>query len=591
MRRAVESAAARGAVTGGAIGALPVGGFAVPEFTPRETMHGTQLFREFPFPAGHEDKIWNSWRGSDHRKWLEAGAMVRKFGLGFVVIQWINPDGSLPALQVQRLDSFLENSSGAAPQQKPVVKPGRDGHMVLEPGVVTAESDPDSYEPAATLEPMIQERIAPEYSYQIRSACQLLDALNRWGGAWDGSDMGTGKTYATLAAAACTFRNIGIVCPLSVRSAWLKAFRHFGLDHLFVINYDKLRGGATRWYSPAKGWSVIPKDTIIIFDEAQRCKHAKTANARLLSWAIEQGVWAICASGTMAVAPWEMEITGRVIKLHNGGKSYDDWLVKHGCYWNPKKKKWAMRKGGHNMATIHRQVFPLRGARVRIEDLGDRFPETQIIAEPYTVDDKAMRTIDDAFAAAEVKINLIRRKEGDSKAAQARQGAFMEAWHISEMAKVEAAVELGQSELEAGRSIMFFCNFNDVREKIMLELGTRCGIYGGQHPKERDRCIEEYQSNRSRVIVCNLTAGGVGVSLHDEHGGHPRTSIIFPNPRAQDFKQAFGRPHRAGGKSKSRQIVLFAADTVEESICETVREKLANLDSLNDGDINPAAVF
>jgi hypothetical protein len=589
MAAVMEAAGAK--VAAGAMGQLPIAliGLQVPDFTTRDTMHGPQLFREFDFPVGWEDRIWSSWQ-RDKLKWLEVGAYVKKIGSRFLVIQWLNPDGSLPPIARQR----MEQAFGTAPEvpvPKMKGKPGSGGGFALEPEHVTEYVDPDTYEPTAQLEPIIAEKISGRFEYQQRPARQLMDSLNRWGGAIDASDMGTGKTFQTLAAAACTFKNIGIVCPLSVRSAWLKAFRHFGLDHLFIENYEALRGGSRRWYRQATGWNVVPKDTIIIFDEAHRCKNGKTANSRLLRWAIDQGIWAICASGTIATAPWELEITGRLVKLHNGGDSYDQFLMRNGCYWDSAKKKWKLNRGGHHMSNLNRQLFPLRGARVRIEDLGDLFPETQILAEPYTVGDAARRTIDEAFENAERKIRKLRREQGDGAANRARGGAFMEAWHESEMAKVEAAVELGHNELEAGRSIMFFCNFNDVREAIMKAFNTRCGIYGGQHPGERDRCISAYQSNRERVIVCNLTAGGVGVSLHDEHGGHPRSSIIFPNPRAADFKQAFGRPHRAGGKSKSRQIVFFAAETVEESICDNIREKLANLDSLNDGELNPTFSF
>jgi hypothetical protein len=52
-----------------------------------------------------------------------------------------------------------------------------------------------------------------------------------------------------------------------------------------------------------------------------------------------------------------------------------------------------------------------------------------------------------------------------------------------------------------------------------------------------------------------------------------------------------GRVHRAGGKSRSRQIVFFAAKTVEEQICSVVRSRMANIAALNDGDLRPEAKF
>ena len=96
--------------------------------------------------------------------------------------------------------------------------------------------------------------------------------------------------------------------------------------------------------------------------------------------------------------------------------------------------------------------------------------------------------------------------------------------------------------------------------------------------------IEKKYSDESRIIICNIKAGGVGVSLHDLHGNHPRVALISPTDSAQDLKQTFGRVHRAGGKTKSIQRILFA-EGVEEEVAANVAAKLECLDQLNDGDL------
>jgi superfamily II DNA or RNA helicase len=62
-------------------------------------------------------------------------------------------------------------------------------------------------------------------------------------------------------------------------------------------------------------------------------------------------------------------------------------------------------------------------------------------------------------------------------------------------------------------------------------------------------------------------------------------ALICPTFSATELKQALGRIHRAGGRSKSVQKIIFTAGTIEEKICETVRRKLGNLELLNDGDL------
>ncbi|NBQ65785.1 MAG: hypothetical protein EBT95_09730, partial [Verrucomicrobia bacterium] len=78
---------------------------------------------------------------------------------------------------------------------------------------------------------------------------------------------------------------------------------------------------------------------------------------------------------------------------------------------------------------------------------------------------------------------------------------------------------------------------------------------------------------------------GVGVSLHDENGIRPRSSLICPTYSAIDLKQALGRIHRAGAKSKAVQRIIFAADSIEETVMKKVKAKLKNIETLNDGDI------
>ena len=167
----------------------------------------------------------------------------------------------------------------------------------------------------------------------------------------------------------------------------------------------------------------------------------------------------------------------------------------------------------------------------------------------------------------------------------------MKAWHESERAKVAAIVKMIRSEQEEGRSVAVFVNFTDVREKLMTELKTDCAIFGGQNPDARQKAIDAFQRDQSRVIIANIDAGGVGVSLHDLNGNHPRTAIILPTNKVVSLTQALGRVHRAGGKSKSRQIILFASGTIEETICETIRKRMGQIATLNDGDMTPQPKF
>ena len=89
-----------------------------------------------------------------------------------------------------------------------------------------------------------------------------------------------------------------------------------------------------------------------------------------------------------------------------------------------------------------------------------------------------------------------------------------------------------------------------------------------------------FRSDRIPCAVLNISAGGVGISLHGER---QRLSLISPSWSAIELIQTVGRVRRAGG-SHSVQKILFASGTVEEAVCARVRSKVGCIETLNDGD-------
>jgi SNF2 family DNA or RNA helicase len=156
---------------------------------------------------------------------------------------------------------------------------------------------------------------------------------------------------------------------------------------------------------------------------------------------------------------------------------------------------------------------------------------------------------------------------------------------VSELQKIPALIELCKDALAERRSIFVGVNFSDSIDAVRASLkDIPCSIIrGDQTAEERQRNIDSFQADKTRVIIANLRAGGVGVSLHDLNGRFPRTALICPGWSPTDLKQALGRVWRAGGKSTSIQRILYAADTVEEKVAERIEERLRTLAILNDG--------
>jgi superfamily II DNA or RNA helicase len=162
----------------------------------------------------------------------------------------------------------------------------------------------------------------------------------------------------------------------------------------------------------------------------------------------------------------------------------------------------------------------------------------------------------------------------------------------AELLKVPTFVELAKEQRREGKSVCIFVVYKDTLEAICKKLGAEFGedqialVYGGQKSKERQDDIDLFQANVKRIIICNIAAGGVGISLHDLDGNYPRVSLISPTYSGIQFMQALGRIFRAEGRTPCLQYIVFCAGTIEEQICEKIHGKLNNLDALNDGDLS-----
>lgn len=169
---------------------------------------------------------------------------------------------------------------------------------------------------------------------------------------------------------------------------------------------------------------------------------------------------------------------------------------------------------------------------------------------------------------------------------------IMKARRLAELHKVSTFVDLAIDAYEQDKSVAIFVNFKETLEAIIKRIGKKVGekliskICGGQDELERDVEVENFQADKTRFIVCNISAGGVGISLHDLNGNFPRITLLSPTFSAVAFLQATGRIHREGGLTDCVQYVVYCAGSIEEQVCYKLQGKLGALDILNDGDLS-----
>ena len=425
------------------------------------------------------------------------------------------------------------------------------------------------------------------FDWQEDHARKLADALIKYGCAKDGSDTGTGKTVVALSVARDLQLTPFVVCPKSVVPAWKEWIQKFDFP-VHVYNYEKLIRGTTEFYK-RKGtqrfWTLHPERVLLIFDEDHRCKGAKSENAKMMIAAKSRGLSTLSLGATSCTNPVEMRALGYLLDLHND-RGWWNWCLKNGC---KRGTFGGLQFMGSKAALkrIHDHIYKLgQGSRLKITDLPPgSFPEGVIIPEGYDVG--AASEIDEIYDDLKSKLDEIEHKKSDDDSALTLQ---LRARQEVEILKVPVLEELARDALEADNSVVIFVNFKDTLEALLRRLSGLHEISiieGSQTGVVRELEVKRFQRDESRICLVMTQAGGTGLSLHDEHGEHPRVSLISPSFSAVDLRQALGRIHRAGAHSPAVQKIIFAEGTVEMRVCRLVRQKLNNIDLINDNEMNP----
>ena len=529
-----------------------------------QTKYGSKWMRYWVIPKDYLEGFFVFWNNSKIK--LKAqGYSISKNKLG----QW-----TLNEWQTNKAD-FREDF-------------GKDNKV--EPLIIQKES---------TLQSYTVKNVKGLKEFQIPSVAKLCAAILKNKAALDGSDTGAGKTYTAVGVARELGMGIAVVCPKAVIYSWNKVIKdHFGMKPEFVLNYESVKTGKYKdigvWKSVSKistreffQWN-IPKNTLIIFDESHRLKGHGTQNSEIAIAAKKQGYKILCCSATNAINPIELKCVGLITGLYKTGK----WLAflrEHGCEQG--RFGWEFSGDKDVLKKLHADLFLDRGVRVRRDDIKG-FPDSEVIAEAYNIDEKSQKELKEVYEEMEKELKYLQAQCKNTKEYQLNSMVIMlRARQQAELIKVPLFVEMAEDALEDGMSVVIFVNFSETVRALSKRLNTNCVVWGENKGNERDVHIADFQADKKRVIIVNIKAGGAGLSLHDLNGNYPRISLISPTPSAVDLRQALGRVWRDGGKTKSLQKIIFAASTVEEEVCEKVKLKLSALDTINDGDVSIGTEF
>jgi len=442
---------------------------------------------------------------------------------------------------------------------------------------------------------------------QINHADALINSLYINGFAFDLSDTGTGKTYCACSIIKEMDRPTIVICPKSVMTNWSRVSQSWNLKNVIILNYELLVRGNTKylkynkkkWNVRYKNWNdrgvelSFPKNALIIFDEVHKCKGYNSLNGELLIACKNAGHFVLAMSATAVTNPLEMKAIGYTADLHNG-VNFKEFVKGCGAETN--------RFGGlvvnldsdatkAAMQQIHNNIFNLQkcASRMKVDMFEGIFPDNHVYTEVFDMGSNTKK-INSIYEHMQDELARL-----DARTKNYKEHVFaiiMKARRMAEILKVPMLIDAIEDMFDEGLSPVLFVSFNDTIEAIKSRLSNNSKfkdrisyIVGGQSRKERDESIDLFQSDKNRLMIANLAAGNLGISLHDLNGKFPRSSLLVPSFSAINLQQGLGRIPRQGGKTKCVQRIVFSAGTIEERAAEKVQYRLDNLSTFNDGDL------
>lgn len=429
--------------------------------------------------------------------------------------------------------------------------------------------------------------------YQIQHTELLANAILKHSRALDTSDTGTGKTYCAVAL--CKKLNLQpfIICPKSVMTNWRDVCYQFNINVYGIVNYETFINGHYyqinnfkkknqslflqihsqynyNFAKTIKEYNIYPQcisdNVIFIFDEAHRVKNKESVNGHIYKKLSSYNhIKILLISATIIDKDIYTDLLIHTFQLNK--------------YEYSVKRNYLTRQ--EIMEKLHKTLFPEYGHRMRISQLRTTgfIKNNNILVKPIQMDN--VNEIKRQYEIIKIALHNLKRKREKANGL----GLIIRALQSIELLKLPSFILLTEYYLSKNCSVALFFNYSSTLLQFTDYFNTQCVIQGSQSIIERQKHINSFNTDKSRLIVCNIKAGGVGLSLHDTIGNYPRVSLISPTWSAQDLLQVLGRIYRANCKTDCEQRILFCCDTFEEIVSNAIQSKIENIGLLNDGDI------
>lgn len=413
------------------------------------------------------------------------------------------------------------------------------------------------------------------YPYQV----QGIKFLANHESALLGDEMGLGKTIMTIIAMQLLFRQgkirkVLIVCPLSVLGTWKKELE-FWAPELFVL---KVRGRpeAREWMWEADAavylttYETVRDDTkrylvpstkfdLVVLDEIQKVKNPNTGLSRSVRNLGPTFRWGL--SGT----PLENK-TDDIVAIFR--------FLRPGLF-DSSTKKYRPR--------ILRSAIKPFFLRRRIGDVKLELPDKVVETMWLDLSDEQREAYDQIEQTGKRELTgpNVTRLHVFALISRLMQVCNLEEDRMAS-SKLDYMVDQLESIVENDHKALVFSQFPNKTLTLIRPLLAEYDpeiYHGGLSEAAREKIITDFQqTEKPRVLLMSLRAGGLGISLtrashvfHFDHWWNPAIS-----------KQAEARTYRIGQKETVFVQELYTNDTIEERVHSILEQKQQLFDEVID---------
>jgi SWI/SNF-related matrix-associated actin-dependent regulator 1 of chromatin subfamily A len=416
------------------------------------------------------------------------------------------------------------------------------------------------------------------YPHQIEGVA----FLTRKGRAILGDDMGLGKTRQAIVAMqeAAPEGTILVICPASLKLNWRREIHMVdteakvevigakdgacdGTPRWVIVNYDLLARHAERLREAA--WAGV------ILDEAHFIKNnsGRTGHVMKLLGVSERARDPVIGPAQVYLLTGT-PMTNRPRDLYNllrcvGHPAARSFLTFARRYCDAYRNDFGwVTDGASNLEELNllmKEVM-LRRRKDEVLDLPPKV-RTWLEVEP---EGTAAATATVAFLSW---FNGTDPSRPNDKEFLGRLQRMRTALH---KAKHKAVAERIRDVLETGQKLIVFTSFTEGLRRHKAALGDQCVTLSGEAgPEARLAAVDAFQNNPEvRVMVANLIAGGVGITL--TAGSH----VIFQDLDwvPANMAQAEDRAYRLGQTSRVTVEYVLAARTLDSYIAGLLATKM-----------------